>query len=107
VNQEIKDKWVDALKSGQYNQCRRRLRIGNTFCCLGVLCDILDKEDWHMIADLDEDNIIFDYRGGKFTLPPEITKQVDLDPEIAGDLGKMNDLGYSFEEIAQFIDTKL
>lgn len=33
-------RWANALRSGKYFQGRGRLRVGNTFCCLGVLCDI-------------------------------------------------------------------
>jgi len=45
MNQELKTKWVNALRSGEYKQttgCLERKRggkpIGN--CCLGVLCHI-------------------------------------------------------------------
>lgn len=37
---QIKQKWVDALRSGKYTQTRQCLRKGDTFCCLGVLSDI-------------------------------------------------------------------
>lgn len=32
--------WLDALRSGTYEQTRERLRDGDGFCCLGVACDI-------------------------------------------------------------------
>jgi hypothetical protein len=46
MNQEIKDKWVADLRSGEYKQGHSRLRTdrfqGDTktseYCCLGVLC---------------------------------------------------------------------
>ena len=38
-------KWVDALKSGEYKQGQSRLRnIENKYCCLGVACDIYEKQ---------------------------------------------------------------
>ena len=42
-------KWVDALRSGEYKQTRGALRgddEGNEpkFCCLGVACDLYAKE---------------------------------------------------------------
>lgn len=43
LNPEIKKKWVKALRSGKYNQCDGQLRQGDTFCCLGVLCDLHRK----------------------------------------------------------------
>ena len=44
MNPEIKQKWLNALRSGEYPQARKSLRNGNGFCCLGVLCDIYSKE---------------------------------------------------------------
>jgi hypothetical protein len=49
VNKEVKDQWVTALRSGEYEQGRSYLRSkdpngGNDkFCCLGVLCDLAVK----------------------------------------------------------------
>lgn len=47
---EIKKKWIEALRSGEYKQGRRMLKDNQgKFCCLGVLCDIYAKEkkvDW-------------------------------------------------------------
>lgn len=44
MNQEIKAEWVAALRSGNYAQGTSRLHAEedgqDTFCCLGVLCDI-------------------------------------------------------------------
>jgi hypothetical protein len=54
VNPAIKQKWIDALRSGAYSQGRGRLAgsvVGNpedgppSFCCLGVLCDLAVKEN--------------------------------------------------------------
>ena len=40
---DIKKLWIAALRSGKYKQGRGRLRDGNKFCCLGVLCDLAHK----------------------------------------------------------------
>jgi len=46
MKQEIKAKWLQALRSGEYRQGRYTLRTSNnSFCCLGVLCDLYNKED--------------------------------------------------------------
>lgn len=43
MNQRYKQKWIDALRSKKYKQGTHELQGGpNTFCCLGVLCDISD-----------------------------------------------------------------
>ena len=48
MNQEIKAKWVAALRSGDYKQTTGELRSGDEdshgYCCLGVLCEISKLE---------------------------------------------------------------
>ena len=41
---EIKQRWVDALRSENYKQCRVHLKYDNCFCVLGVLCDVLKND---------------------------------------------------------------
>lgn len=38
------EKWVAALRSGEYKQGRTQLKWGDTYCCLGVLCEISGKD---------------------------------------------------------------
>ena len=46
MNREIKQLWIDALTSGEYEQgygflkVRGRDEASFTYCCLGVLCDL-------------------------------------------------------------------
>lgn len=48
---DIKAKWVAALRSGKYQQGTRELRpTDDHFCCLGVLCDIYNKERQEVIG---------------------------------------------------------
>lgn len=54
MNQKIKKKWIEALRSGKYKQGKTLLRSANKFCCLGVLCDIIKNEigiNWFMNID--------------------------------------------------------
>ena len=45
MNQEIKNRWVSALRSGEYKQGKGALcSINNEYCCLGVLSDLYAKE---------------------------------------------------------------
>ena len=43
MKKEIADKWVEALRSGKYKQGKSALKKDDSFCCLGVLCDIIGK----------------------------------------------------------------
>ena len=49
MNKKIAEKWVKALRSGKYKKTMSRLRRvaknGNkSYCCLGVLTDLYNKE---------------------------------------------------------------
>jgi len=38
MKKEYAEKWVNALRSGEYGQCKGKLSDGNgSYCCLGVL----------------------------------------------------------------------
>lgn len=40
-------KWLEALRSGKYNQTVNGcLRDEDGFCCLGVVCDVIDSSKW-------------------------------------------------------------
>lgn len=56
MNPEIKQKWIAALESGEYQKGQSKLRVNAgddkfKHCCLGVLCELHKKEtgrgDWH------------------------------------------------------------
>lgn len=44
MRKEIAERWVAALRSGEYKQSKEELRGKDGFCCLGVLCDLYSKE---------------------------------------------------------------
>jgi len=48
MNEEIKAKWLDALRSGKYQQTtnvlRRERHGAASYCCLGVLCEVVDPD---------------------------------------------------------------
>lgn len=47
---EIKQKWCEALRSDKYKQGMYALRNSNDeYCCLGVLCDIIDRDGWELL----------------------------------------------------------
>lgn len=97
MNKEIARKWVDALRSGEYKQTRGRLRSGDRFCCLGVLCEI-NGTRWNAAKGwlaLDADDIY-----DKAELPVGDFK----DRPSTGRYATLNDDGVSFAEIASQIE---
>jgi hypothetical protein len=87
VNQQQKEQWLAALRSGQYQQGSTWLHDKGKYCCLGVAnelfklnsssgCHLLDRRDNHLF----------------------------LDGDTQGLLAKMNDEGAPFTAIADYIE---
>ena len=130
MNKEIKAEWLKRLRSGEYQQAKKQLHTqddtGDSFCCLGVLCDMhremtqdgywrSTEYTWYYHTDEDEDNA---------TLPMSVYEWAGLDDECPnvfihtpqeGTIAVYNDGGYSrndkeiiephtFSEIADIIE---
>lgn len=118
---EYKDKWVKALRSGEYKQADGALSPdGDSFCCLGVLCEVLIKDGVAIDKTMGE-NSDEGYRysfGDTFdweTLPEGVADFVGLSEvnprvvrdDITRDLATINDSGTPFDEIADLIEAQL
>ncbi len=109
MNPEIKQKWIDALRSGRYKQSRYALRsVGSndkSYCCLGVLCDIIDPKGW-----VGSNYQMFYYNGEIVMnyLPQTLMENLEIQTSNMGELVKLNDSNsYNFNEIANYIETNL
>lgn len=97
--------WIKALRSGEYEQGKGRLRgAGSRFCCLGVACEIglAEPEDFYLptkesmqasmglphLPWVSVDNIPSDF--------------YEADEEIT--VANLNDNGATFDEIADAIE---
>jgi hypothetical protein len=102
---ELVQKWIDALRSGNYQQGQRRLRrVNNTYCCLGVLCDIVDPTKWVLVENAE--SFVFGQYSMAY-LPPGILDMAGL-LKVGETLVRLNDYeGKSFTEIADYIETNL
>lgn len=116
MNTDIKARWIEALRSGEYAQGMHVLRSpGDAYCCLGVLCDIAVKDgkgEWYDLAP-DEGGEHWNFRdeADGFSSTGLTRKIKDwsgigfLDQDT---LVHMNDgQGRSFKEIAQYIEENL
>ena len=119
MNSQIKQKWIDSLRSGKYTQGQSKLYSSDGFCCLGVLCDIYAKEvgdkSWVM-EDLDYkfDTEKYDYwyfDDQSECLPECVQDWAELnekDPVVYGTtLAYLNDGGSTFEDLAEMIEAQL
>jgi hypothetical protein len=108
MDPQIKQRWVDALRSGQYKQGKGFLHRGNKFCCLGVLCDTVDASRWTYVKSHDAWAYGEEYPSVATTeINFDILQEIMLDLQLHNYLIKLNDWGHSFEEIATYIETHL
>ncbi len=104
MKQEIAVRWVKALRSGEYKQGQFALRRANSYCCLGVLCDLHFREtgkyDWLRVAGTEKYS-----HCGSTTLPVQAVREWSgLGLSDAG-LATMNDQrSFDFVKIADYIE---
>lgn len=101
MDAEIKTKWVEALRSGKYVQGQCGLRVNERFCCLGVLCDIIEPDGWgsEILKQTHNDNDNYPSNG--------IMKRAGLSIDVALEIAEDNDRGTSFLELADYIEAHL
>lgn len=105
MNSEVRDKWVEALRSGRYAQGQAQLRRQDDYCCLGVLCDLSGLGSWKRVGDNGYYEVGHDLRAG---MPPDaVTTWAGLSALEANRLSVMNDEGRTFEAIAAHIAATL
>lgn len=100
MDQELKAKWVEALRSGKYEQATGWLREGNRYCCLGVLCDISGQGEWEPINNPTQG---YKYLGYVAVMPEEIAQFGEQETTLV----LMNDRGKPFTDIADWIEQNL
>jgi len=118
MNQEYKQEWLAALRGGEYDQGKFKLKNkDNTFCCLGVLCDLYLKknnltwEDYPHLAPGEEAESIFHKRFKEFDyLPTHIFKELGITTQGAFPSGEPVSVvpgGELFDNLADLNDTQL
>jgi hypothetical protein len=116
MDAEIKQKWVDELRSGRRKQGYGGLRKveDDSFCCLGVLCEIICPNQWvergvgvpFYAITYEEADGRPAYGGG--LMPNALSKRVGLSSYDKNDLMVMNDQQKkTFPEIADWIEVNL
>lgn len=109
-DQELKSKWLAALRSGEYQQASGALcqssKNGYRYCCLGVLGSIsgLSPSDMlggsYLSSNIVSDSFLDKTIGNRYTYSGD-------DPETQCYLANLNDNGKTFAEIADFIEENL
>jgi len=100
MKKSIRNKWIKALRSDEYEQGRGQLAIPvnehDAFCCLGVLCDVLGEEFEQSPGKWAGLGVSVNGAGLEcFGLPMRILKETGLSCEQSSYLTYMNDGGCS------------
>lgn len=123
MNENIKTLWLEALRSGDYQQGKSVLQGDGKFCCLGVLCDLAERAG--VIEGVSQPSARTDYEtvrvykdgyAGTFNqtevLPLKVRDWAQISdasplvslPAMNPSLAELNDSGMSFNEIADVIE---
>lgn len=84
MDEQIKAKWVKALRSGKYEQCIGYYELAGKHCCLGVLGKVMKVQNY---------GTDFETEAGLSSVIWELTD--------------LNDSGATFEQIALCIENGL
>ena len=78
LNQAAK-RWIQTLQSNKYEQSTKALRRNNTYCCLGVACDLHDPFGWkHYEGQMYEYKTQLDSLNPRSTLTLEVQNNLNL-----------------------------
>ena len=120
----IKARWVAALRSGDYDQGHGRLHSKDangisSFCCLGVLCDLANKEN--IVSEIMEypslNTVAVIYDDDESWLPTSVAEWSGVDHQGTfvetkhnhefSTLAELNDSGATFAHLATIIEDYL
>jgi hypothetical protein len=115
MDPDIKAKWLEALRSGEYKQATQVLQNRRGYCCLGVLCRAVGAEFQELHSDDDRyyDNVpVLDginlANGDDGELSRSFLRRAGLTEENQTRLIDMNDTEKaSFLLIAEYIEKSL
>jgi hypothetical protein len=108
MKKEIAEKWAEALESGKYKQGRHYLRVGDEFCCLGVLCEIAIESGVGVSSQTTMDGEVYRYEETTKQLPRSVQVWAGVRTAIGSVnggycLAEYNDSGKTFNQIADII----
>ena len=94
------EKWLTALRSGEYYQGKLYLGKSNRNCCLGVACIVAGiKPDYIESERLIHEDMLY--------LSQELPKELLAGYNLANRLVNLNDIGSSFLFIADWIENNV
>jgi hypothetical protein len=118
LNPEAKAAWLEALRSGRYQQGKNLLVRMNEdgsseYCCMGVLCELAIDHGVRVVREVAQEGALsVIYFSSHDTFPPHSVKEwAKLDSKAEIELATMNDGqhgdGFNFAKIADWIEENL
>ena len=111
MNKAVKDKWVAALRSGDYRKGRYQSRsIEDRYDAGGVLCDLAVREGIieapQKYGRGREGALFFGYTYGGLAvgIPPEVEDWAGIEYREVWRIAFKGDCGMSFKEIADYVE---
>ena len=100
---ELKAKWLKALASDKFKKGKGVLNRDGMFCCLGVLCEVLELPKH---KDLDGYGVSYEYRGLRMggTLSSQMLTDVGITFAIQSELIFINDSTEDFKQVINAIE---
>ena len=122
LDKTFKEKWIKALKSGNYKQGSGSLKryyenIEPRYCCLGVACSVAGVPEEYISGEWIDEDVDFDL--DHFPELPKVLQGSGDENELVGKLSAMNDYTTinpdtdeeehksDFEKIADWIDENI
>lgn len=105
LDPEFKKKWLEALRSGEFKQGTSRLfnPEEKSYCCLGLAGKLAEIPEETLVNN---NLVLLSHKGfSKCNLPSFFEKYDNED--IQRKLASMNDGGFTFSEIADWIEENL
>jgi len=97
TNLTIIKEWIEALRSGEYQQGKHSLKVNDdTYCCLGVLCDKVKPKEWKLEG---EDYTIY---SEEEVLPIEIRRILEVE-----DRGESFEISSSNTKLLEILKKKI
>ena len=112
-------KWVAALRSGEFHQVCEFLKTDKGYCALGVACALFLREGNHLrVEEKEEKDLnellirVYTFNDNCRQLPAAVRRWLGLNTRFHVDdfgqseLSSENDDGFSFAEIANIIESE-
>lgn len=116
MNRRVKEKWVEALRSGEHQQVKDKLEVpSGGRCCLGVLCYLAVEDGLNLNVQVYDQTVTYD--GVEATPPRNVVRWAGTESanpmiRFRGNDGQyydytlthLNDTGLTFDQIADLIE---